>query len=135
MKMMSSKAGRATVVILCVTQVAGCQIGYYWQATTGHLKIMRERRPVAEVIADSATPHEVRERLEISGAIVSGRVRRWQSNLQATLDSGDTNTWVVSIDSSGGSLDNSATLAGWFATPQPPLDWCITRKRVNRDAS
>jgi predicted aminopeptidase len=70
MKMMSSKAGRATVVILCVTQVAGCQIGYYWQATTGHLKIMRERRPVAEVIADSATAHEVRERLGISGAIV-----------------------------------------------------------------
>ena len=70
MKMMSSKAGRATVMFLCVTQVAGCGIGYYWQATTGHLKIMRERRPVSEVIADLAIDHEVRERLAISGEIV-----------------------------------------------------------------
>jgi predicted aminopeptidase len=70
MKMMSSKAARATVALLCAIQVAGCEIGYYWQATTGHLKIMRECRPVAEVIADSDTPQEVRERLAISGEIV-----------------------------------------------------------------
>lgn len=59
--------------------------------------------------------------LEISGAIVDSRVRRWQSNLQATLESGEINTWVISIDSAGGSLDDSAALAGWFAGPQPPL--------------
>lgn len=59
--------------------------------------------------------------LEITGSIASGRVRRWQSNLTSTLDSGDINTWVVSLDSSGGSLDDSATLAGWFASPEPPL--------------
>lgn len=59
--------------------------------------------------------------LEITGSIVAGRARRWQSNLNSTLQSGDVNTWVISIDSSGGSLDNSATLAGWFAQPDPPL--------------
>jgi membrane-bound ClpP family serine protease len=59
--------------------------------------------------------------LEITGAIVAGRSRRWQSNLNSTLQSGDVNTWVITIDSSGGSLDNSATLAGWFAEPDPPL--------------
>ncbi len=59
--------------------------------------------------------------LEISGAIVSNRVRRWQSNLSSTLESGEVNTWVVAIDSGGGSLDHSATLAGWFAQPEPPL--------------
>ncbi len=59
--------------------------------------------------------------LEITGAIAAGRSRRWQSNLNSTLQSGDVNTWVISIDSSGGSLDNSATLAGWFAAPDPPL--------------
>jgi membrane-bound serine protease (ClpP class) len=79
---------------------------------------LAELNPISGDLAHSAAQGAY---LEISGAIVSGRVRRWQSNLQATLDSGDTNTWVVSIDSSGGSLDNSATLAGWFATPQPPL--------------
>jgi membrane-bound ClpP family serine protease len=59
--------------------------------------------------------------LEITGAIASGRVRRWQSNLSSTLETGEINTWVIAIDSGGGSLDESATLAGWFAQPEPPL--------------
>lgn len=59
--------------------------------------------------------------LEITGSIASGRVRRWQSNLASTLESGEINTWVITLDSGGGSLDNSATLAGWFAEPEPPL--------------
>ncbi len=59
--------------------------------------------------------------LDITGSIVGNRVRRWQSNLSSTLDSGEVNTWVIQIDSSGGSLDDSATLGGWFANPEPPL--------------
>ncbi|QDT11095.1 hypothetical protein K239x_30890 [Planctomycetes bacterium K23_9] len=59
--------------------------------------------------------------LEIAGSISSGRVRRWQSNLSATLDSGYVNTWVITIDSGGGDLDQSATLAGLFSQPEPPL--------------
>jgi membrane-bound serine protease (ClpP class) len=59
--------------------------------------------------------------LEITGSIVAGRSRRWQSNLTSTLEAGDVNTWVITFDSGGGSLDNSATLAGWFAEPEPPL--------------
>ena len=59
--------------------------------------------------------------LEVTGAIAPGRVRRWESNLTATLEKGDINTWVIAIDSEGGSLDNSASLAGWFADPEPPL--------------
>lgn len=58
--------------------------------------------------------------LEISGAISRNRVQRWQSNLDATL-SGDVNTWIVSLDSSGGDFDESAALAGLFASPTPPL--------------
>tara|TARA_R110002073_G_scaffold8761_9_gene46920 strand:+ start:1313 stop:3688 length:2376 start_codon:yes stop_codon:yes gene_type:complete len=59
--------------------------------------------------------------MEMVGSINSGRSRRWQSNLTATLESGEINTWVVSIDSPGGSLSQSATLAAWFAQPDPPL--------------
>lgn len=59
--------------------------------------------------------------LEISGSIASNRSRRWQSNLAATLQSGEINTWLVAIDSSGGDLSESASLAGWFARPEPPL--------------
>lgn len=59
--------------------------------------------------------------LEVTGAIASNRVRRWQSNLLSTLESGEVNTWVVTIDSGGGSLGDSVTLADWFAEPEPPL--------------
>lgn len=59
--------------------------------------------------------------LDITGSIASNRVRRWQSNLSSTLTSGEINTWVIQIDSGGGSLDDSATLASWFADPEPPL--------------
>ncbi len=59
--------------------------------------------------------------LEISGVIARNRARRWQSNLSSTLDAGNIDTWVISIDSAGGSLSDSASLAGWFAQPEPPL--------------
>ncbi len=58
--------------------------------------------------------------LEITGSIAPGRTRRWQSNLDSTLST-DVNTWLISIDSIGGNLDDSATLAGWFASPTPRL--------------
>ncbi len=59
--------------------------------------------------------------VEIKGAIAEGRARRWHSNLVSSLDSGEVNTWLVEIDSSGGSLDTSAGLAASFALHQPPL--------------
>ena len=59
--------------------------------------------------------------LEITGSIAPTRSRRWQSNLTSTLTSDDVNTWIISIDSIGGSLGSSATLAGWFAERPSPL--------------
>lgn len=59
--------------------------------------------------------------LEITGSITSGRVKRWQSNLNSTLKSGETNTWLISMDSTGGDLNGSMILAGWFSRPEPPL--------------
>ncbi|MDG2220619.1 MAG: NfeD family protein [Rubripirellula sp.] len=79
---------------------------------------LAELNPLS-VKVDARKPQAVM--LEIAGPIVSNRVRRWQSNLAATLDRDDINTWLLVLDSAGGSLDNSATLAGWFASPEPPL--------------
>ena len=75
--------------------------------------------------------------LEITGSIASGRVRRWQSNLNSTLNSGDINTWLISIDSSGGSLNESASLASWFAQPEPPLSTVagLVRAEARGDAA
>lgn len=59
--------------------------------------------------------------LEVVGPINDSRSRRWQSNLSATLETGEINTWVLLIDSPGGDLNQSATLGGWFSQPEPPL--------------
>lgn len=52
------------LLLLAVVQLSGCSLGYYWQAMSGHLELMRQRRPVVEVIADSATPESVRAQLQ-----------------------------------------------------------------------
>lgn len=59
--------------------------------------------------------------LEIAGSIASNRVRRWQSNLTGSLSDSKTNTWIVALDTTGGDLDQSASLASMFALPEPPL--------------
>lgn len=59
--------------------------------------------------------------LEIAGSISSNRVRRWQSNLTGSLTEGAINTWLITFDSTGGDLDQSASLASMFAMPEPPL--------------
>lgn len=79
---------------------------------------LAELQRVDETVVDGKA---VGTLLEITGSIAPGRTRRWQSNLDSTLSSGDVNTWLISIDSIGGNLDDSATLAGWFASPPPSL--------------
>jgi predicted aminopeptidase len=54
----------ATVIaIVCISQLPAC---YYLQAARGHLSLMNQRRPVAEVLADANTPEEIRNRLAIA---------------------------------------------------------------------
>ncbi len=45
--------------------IAGCSsVGYYSQAVNGHLKLMRAREPIDDVIASEATSPELREKLQ-----------------------------------------------------------------------
>jgi len=46
--------------------LGGCGTGYYWQASMGHLELMRQRRPVVDVMADPATPQSVRDKLDVA---------------------------------------------------------------------
>ena len=43
--------------------LGGCGLGYYWQATAGHLGVMNSRTPVEQVLDDPATPAAIGERL------------------------------------------------------------------------
>ncbi|MEO7385925.1 MAG: aminopeptidase, partial [Gammaproteobacteria bacterium] len=66
---------RAGVVTLLVSiLLAGCA-GYYLQAAAGQAALMRARRPFEAVLADPATPPEVRQRLlVVDAALVFARV-------------------------------------------------------------
>jgi len=59
--------------------------------------------------------------LEVSGAISTDRVHRWELNLAKATDAGEVNTVLVIVDSSGGELSASVTLAGTLSSTQPPL--------------
>jgi predicted aminopeptidase len=60
----------AFLAVLLLGQIAGCSLGYYWQATSGHLELMSQRRDVAAVMADPATSDPLRNKLQLaSGAV------------------------------------------------------------------
>jgi predicted aminopeptidase len=61
---------QVVLAILPVAQLAGCGVGYYWQATMGHMELMRQSRPVADVVADTATSAETRAGLEAANRAV-----------------------------------------------------------------
>ncbi len=75
--------------------------------------------------------------VEVTGSIASNRMRRWQSNLSATLDGGKVNTWLVTIDSHGGDLSASSTMAARFARPTAPLQTVagVVRGEARGDAA
>jgi predicted aminopeptidase len=58
------------LIALCGTQMAACGLGYYWQATSGHLSIMRQRLPVEDVIANPETPAAFRSKLRTASEAV-----------------------------------------------------------------
>ncbi len=61
------RSRRALIVVaaaLVVAGFAGCSTaGYYAQSISGHLSMLRSARPIPEVVADPATPEELRKRL------------------------------------------------------------------------
>ena len=56
------RAGRLAAAALSLT-LAGCGTTYLWQAARGQVGVMHARQPIDRVIADPATPPEVRARL------------------------------------------------------------------------
>lgn len=60
-----STAAVAALAATCL--LGGCSsLGYYAQSVGGHLGVMRAARPVADWLADPATPTDLRQRLELA---------------------------------------------------------------------
>ena len=74
-----TRRARLPLVLLLGAVLAGCSgysgLGYYWQAAAGHVRLMRDARPVAEVMADPATPAPLKQKLELTQ-----RIRRYASD-------------------------------------------------------
>jgi predicted aminopeptidase len=62
--MASSRSTLIVALVLALTQSSGCSPVYLVQATEGQMAIVRARRPVHEVLADPATPPDLRLKLE-----------------------------------------------------------------------
>ena len=57
-------------LILVALLLSGCETtGYYAQAISGHLSVMRAARPLDAWLADPATPVDLRSRLETARRI------------------------------------------------------------------
>ena len=64
------RRGAALLALAALPGLAGCgSVSYVAQALGGHLQMLRDARPVDELIADPATPPALRERLELAQRI------------------------------------------------------------------
>jgi predicted aminopeptidase len=70
--------------LLVLALAAGCQsLAYYTQAIGGHFSVLAKARPVADWLADPATPPELKARLE-----TARRIREFASKNLALPDNG-----------------------------------------------
>ncbi len=61
---------RILISLLALLFLGGCEtLSYYAQAVGGQVALMARARPVADLLADPATPQPLRERLELARAI------------------------------------------------------------------
>jgi len=103
------------LLVVSVGMLAGCAtVGYYNQAARGHLALMASARPVAEWVADPATPEALRERL-----LRSEEIRRYAAE---SLGLPDNRSYTAYAD-----LQRPAAVWNVFATPELSLElktWC-----------
>lgn len=61
---------------LALLATSGCStLGYYGQAVGGHLRMVKAARPVADLLADPATPERLRQRLQLAQQLRDFAVR------------------------------------------------------------
>jgi len=94
---MSSSLPHRLLIILAVAlltlALGGCgSLGYYRQAVSGHWALMTAQRPLAEVLADPATPAATRLKLQLAQAA------REYASARLALPANDSYTAYVALD-------------------------------------
>jgi predicted aminopeptidase len=60
------RAARYFILPLLLAQLTGCAVGYYWQAGTGQMRIVRGQEAVEKLLDEAELTADERRRLEIS---------------------------------------------------------------------
>ncbi|HYP72153.1 MAG TPA: aminopeptidase [Variovorax sp.] len=106
-------AAAMAAALVCCT---GCtNIGYYWQAATGHVDLMRAARPVPEWLQDPDASQALKDKL-----LLAQRIRHYAS---ADLGLPDNKSYTAYAD-----LKRPAALWNVVAAPQYSLQlytWCF----------
>ncbi|MEM6987277.1 MAG: aminopeptidase, partial [Pseudomonadota bacterium] len=106
------------LILLCAALggLTGCStLGFYSQAVSGHMALMRARVPVAESLADPDLDPEIRQKLEIARD-----ARRFALDTLGLPDNGSYTAWV--------DLGRPAVTWNVVATERfsvDPLRWCF----------
>ena len=97
---------RWVFVIGLLALVVGCQsLAYYTQAIGGHLKVLAKARPIDDLLADPATPPDLKERLQ-----TARRIREFASK---SLKLPENNSYLAYAD-----LNRSYVVWNVFAAPE-----------------
>lgn len=106
----------AAGLLLAIAAAAGCSsVGYYFQAVNGQMELSRKARPMAEVIADSATAPDLKARL--------GRVVEIRDFASRELGLPDNRSYRRYAD-----LGRPFVVWNVFAAPEfsvKPREWCF----------
>jgi predicted aminopeptidase len=107
---------RFVFVLALVGGLCGCtNVGYYYQAVEGQMQIWNRSRPIAQVIEDTHTPPQVRERLSLVL-----RVRDFASGELALPDNGSYRKYA--------DLERPFVVWNVFAAAEfsvAPKEWCF----------
>ncbi len=105
-----------SLVILAGLSLGACSnLGYYAQAAGGHLKLMRAREPIDELLADDALDPRLRTQLE---TLLSARVFAVES-----LGLPDTNSYRSYVETGRNAVTWNVVAAEEFSLS--PYIWCF----------
>ncbi|MGA7966823.1 MAG: aminopeptidase [Gammaproteobacteria bacterium] len=106
---------RGLVAAAGLVLLGACSLSYYGQATNGELKVLSERKPIKAIIADPATPPDVRKKLEFVMV-----VRKYASTALGLPNNGSYKSYVK--------LNHSYPVWVVYAAPEfslKPMTWCF----------
>jgi predicted aminopeptidase len=105
----------AALLLLSLSTLAGCALPYYMHAAAGQVRLLRQRVPIEEVVADAATDDETRERL-----VRVTELRRFAST---ALELPENDSYTTYVDLGRDYVVWNVVAADEFSVE--PVTWCF----------